>query len=37
MQRKLFQNFLRQEARASANNIEKESEKPRLKLEMYIF
>ena len=37
MQQKLFQNFLPQEAGASGNNKEKESQKPYPKLKTYIF
>ena len=37
MQQKLFQTFLPQETRSSGNNKEKESQKPRPKLEMHTF
>ena len=37
MQQKLFQFFLSQEAGVFGNNIEKELQKPRPKLEKYIY
>ena len=37
MQQKLFQFFLPQEVRAFGNNIEKEPQKPRRKLNKYVY